>query len=110
MAFVEEVRQHAAEAAPGRRSSDGRSAATSDVSRIRRGLRGCAERCAGVGDQDREVDRLAPQGEAAGLDERERPQILDQPVERPDLVEDGREVLGVGRVDAVHGSPRAGPG
>ncbi len=48
-----------------------------------------------------EVGGLAVQDEAAGLDQGQRPQVLDQPLHEPGLVEDRLEMGGIGRVDAV---------
>ena len=49
----------------------------------------------------REIGRLAMERECAGLGERERPQILDEPRKHLRLVEDREEMLFVGRVHPV---------
>ena len=44
---------------------------------------------------------LGVEGERAGLGERQRAQVVDQAAQDPGLLEDQREVVGVGRIDAV---------
>ena len=54
-----------------------------------------------VGDEDAEVGRLAMERQGARLGQGERPEVLDQPIEDPRLLEDRRQVGLVGRMDAV---------
>ena len=59
------------------------------------------ERGDGIVEEHGEVDRSRAERQRPGLDQRERPQILDQPVEGVGLLEDGPHVFGVGRIDAI---------
>ena len=54
-----------------------------------------------VDEQGPHVDRLAVQRQATGLGLGDRAQVVDQSLERRDGVQDGRQVRGIGRIDAV---------
>ena len=63
-----------------------------------------------IGEEGAEVRRLAVEDQAAGLGQRQGPEVLDQSLQDAGLGEDRLEVRGIGRIDAVDDAPRGCPG
>ncbi len=85
----------------GSRSRIGRSGGTSDVTVTPAVAAAPLERTHDLIDEHVRVDRLRMEGQRPGLGQGHRPEVVDEPAEDAGLVEHGREVLRVGRADAV---------
>ena len=85
----------------GSTSTIGRSSGISVVDRDRGGLGGRTEGARHVGDEQVGVGRLRVERQHARLRERDRAQVVDEPLEDARLVEDRGEVRRVCRVDTV---------